>query len=133
MSEIRCLYIVEVYKKGSIDSLLPPCIAALSLAFALLTVFALFVTTRDVYVRHSFKISFAFSVVLCALSLLATANLRGGGSSANSASCPSSADSASSGAAGAAAVATTHMFPGDVSPAGLYAIYLAITLLVRHR
>ena len=120
MSEIHCIYIVEVYKKGSIDSLLPPCIAALSLAFALLTVFALFVTTRDVYVRHSFKISFAFSVVLCALSLLATANL-------GDRSCSESSSAA------AGAVPTTHMFPGDVSPAGLYAIYLAITLLVsRH-
>ena len=104
-------------------------LAALSLALALLTVFALFVTTRDVYVRHSFKISAAFSLLLCALSLLATANLGDGGRSA--ASCEAAAaSSASSEAAAAAAVPATHMFPGDVSPAGLYAIYLAITLLV---
>ena len=77
-------------------------------------------TTRDVYVRHSFKISAVFSVVLCALSLLATANL-------GDRSCSESSSAA------AGAVPTTHMFPGDVSPAGLYAIYLAITLLVsRH-
>ena len=94
---------------------------------ALLTVFALFVTTRDVYVRHSFKISAAFSLLLCALSLLATANLGDGGRSA--ASCEAAAASSASSEA-AAAVPATHMFPGDVSPAGLYAIYLAITLLV---
>ena len=69
------------------------------------------------------------SLLLCALSLLATANLGDGGR--NAASCEAAAaSSASSEAAAAAALPATHMFPGDVSPAGLYAIYLAITLLV---
>ena len=106
-------------------------LAALSLALALLTVFALFVTTRDVYVRHSCKISAAFSLLLCALSLLATANLGDGGRSAASCEAAAAASFASSEAEAAATVPATHMFPGDISPAGLYAIYLAITLLVK--
>ena len=95
-------------------------------------------TTRDVYVRHSFKISAAFSLLLCALSLLATANLGDGGGGRNAAaSCEAAAAAAAASPASsseaAVAVPATHMFPGDISPAGLYAIYLAITLLVRAR
>ena len=94
--------------------------AALSLALGLLTVFVLFVTTRDIYSKHCYKISAVVSVLLCSLSLLATANVGGGVYSVAASS------SSSSGAGGVA-----HTFPGDISPAGLYAIYLAIMLIVR--
>jgi hypothetical protein len=88
--------------------------AALSLALGLLTVFVLFVTTRDVYPKHCYKISAVVSLLICSLSLLATANV-GGRFAFASPSSPS---------------IYSHAYPGDISPAALYAVYLAITLLV---
>ena len=79
-------------------------------------VFVLYLTTKpELYASHCFKISLLLSFALVSLSLLATANLKGGSDDAHAAS---------------AASADPSRPADDISAAGLYAIYVAVTLLL---
>ncbi len=78
-----------------------------------LVVLFLFLTTSQLYSRHCYKISLGLSFLLCSMSLLATTSVRSGPDEM--------AVRASLGSAAAAA---------DLSPTGLYALYLIITLLL---
>ena len=74
----------------------------LSLALFMLVVLVLFVTTKAVFAQHCFKISLALSLFLCTVSLLAAATIQ----------------------------SNPVKVQNDISPAGIYAIYMAITLLL---
>ena len=78
-----------------------------------MVVFVLFLTTSAVYAKHCFKISILLSFLLCSVSLMATANVKSSGITSNLGD-PAFFD---------------HSLQNDISPAGLYAIYLAIQLL----
>eukprot|EP00094_Tigriopus_californicus_P007688 TCALIF_07404-PA protein Name:"Similar to Adcy9 Adenylate cyclase type 9 (Mus musculus)" AED:0.09 eAED:0.09 QI:1748/0.72/0.66/0.91/0.90/0.83/12/0/1384 len=78
-----------------------PTFLGLSLATCCLVVFVLFLSTSPMFAKHTFKISIALSFLVCAISILATTNVKSSNSPEN-----------------------------DISPAGLYALYLAIMLLL---
>jgi adenylate cyclase 9 len=76
----------------------------------------LFLTTVKLYRHHCFKVSLLLAAMLCSMSLLATANV----------SPPPRHDPQLQQQSGA----LLQQQQNDLSPAGLYAIYLAITLLL---
>lgn len=85
----------------------------LSLAVSCLVIFVLFLTTTQLYRDHSFTISFLLALLVCTLSLLATANVK------------------------SSLISVQHDYhvhdkslENDISPAGLYAVYLAVVLLL---
>jgi len=79
------------------------------LAICCLVVFVLYLTAQTLYARHCYKISLALAVFLCAMSLIVTANV-------HSASQIAGVDDPAK--------------DNDISPVGLYAIYLSIILLL---
>ncbi len=78
-----------------------------SLAIGCLVVFVLFLTSLPVYARNVHRISVVLAFFLCAMSLVVTANVR--------APDPMKRHSSDN---------------NDISPAGLYSIYLSVTLLL---
>ena len=111
--------------------------SGLTLALGCLVVFVLFVTTTSFYAKHCFKISVALSLFLCSISLLATANLKASPhvvmlpqQQQQQQSAPFLEDSSSSLPLTSDSGGGNGYSANDVSPAGLYAIYLAITLLL---
>ncbi len=78
------------------------------MAMCCLVVFVLFLTVKQMYATHCYKISIGLSLFLCAMSLALTNNVK--------------SSTATLGGSGA--------FDNDISPAGLYTIYLSIILLL---
>ena len=78
-------------------------------------------TTTSVYEKHCYKISAFLSIILCCVSLLATTSLNIHDTPSNSSNTTTENSSVSS-----------NLLPParDISPAGLYAIYVELLVLM---